>query len=369
MAALLIGVLCVFVAQRFAFVLAAHLPVRPRVDHAETPSVKVVVAAHNEESTLPVLLRHLDRLDYPPDKLSFVLLSDGSLDRTAAIMSSWCARRERASCLALAQQCGKAAALQQAWQRGPEAELIAVYDADVAPRPDCLRILAREFANGSLGAASGSCRPPGKLAGPVARYAALELWVYQMVNQAGRDRLGLNPPVIGANAVYRTAALREIGGFPQGATSEDVEASFALTNRGWKTRFLPEATVETAVCETPAGFWRQRLRWTRGLHQAQRHARSLQSLSVMTGYLDRLVFLAAILAALLGRISWFWPALYLSGPLLAVWAGLHRVGQPHKTAYVLGSLPMFLFDLFVTAAATLASLARLRPQWIPHRRR
>jgi cellulose synthase/poly-beta-1,6-N-acetylglucosamine synthase-like glycosyltransferase len=126
--------------------------------------------------------------------------------------------------------------------------------------------------------------------------------------------------------------------------------------------------AETAVAETLAGFWAQRLRWTRGLHQARRHARSMQSLSVFTGYLDRLVFLAAILAAWLGRISWFWPALYAAGPVLAIWAALGRVGQPHKVTFVLRSLPMFLADLAATAAGTMASLTRMRPQWIPHRK-
>ena len=367
MSALLIGVLCLFVAQRFAFILASLLPPRVFEGHGDTPSVTVIVAAFNEEGSLPVLLANLGRLDYPPEKLAFVLASDGSTDRTSALMSSWCVGRARSSCLVLPRRMGKAAALQLAWERGADTDLIAVYDADAAPRPDCLGILAREFADRRLGAASGSCRPVGRLPGVVARYAALELWVYQMVNLSGRDRLGLSPPVVGANAVYRAAALREIGGFPREAVSEDVEVSFALVNHGWKTRFLPEAVAETAVCGTLAGFWAQRLRWTRGLHQARRHARSLQSLSVLTGYLDRLVFLGAILAAWLGRISWLWPALYVSGPVLAIWVALRRVGQSRKAVFILGSVPMFLVDLAATAAATLASLGRMRPQWSPRR--
>ncbi len=369
MSALLIGVLCLFVGQRFAFILASLLPPRAREEQGELPAVTVLVAACDEESSLPVLLEHLSRLDYPPERLSVVLVSDGSADRTAAVMTSWCAGRERSSCLVLPRAMGKAAALQLAWEHGADTDLVAVYDADAAPRPDCLRILARQFADGRLGAASGSCRPVGPLPGVVARYAALELWVYQLVNLSGRDRLGLNPPVVGANAVYRAAALREIGGFPRGAVSEDVEVSLALTNHGWKTRFLPGAVVETPICETLAGFWTQRLRWTRGLYQARRHARSLQSLSVLTGYLDRLVFVGAILAAWLGRISWLWPALYVSGPALAIWVALWRVGQPRKSLFIAGSLPMFLVDLVATAIATLASVGRMRPHWIPQRKR
>jgi cellulose synthase/poly-beta-1,6-N-acetylglucosamine synthase-like glycosyltransferase len=367
--ALLVGVLCLFVAQRFALIAASLLPPRAREEQGEIPSVTVVVAACNEQASLSELLGRLDRLDYPREKLSFVLVSDGSTDRTAALMSSWCEGRERSSCVDLPRQAGKAAALQLAWERGADTDLIAVYDADAAPRSDCLRILAREFAVGRLGAASGSCRPRGRPSGMVARYASLELWVYQLVNLSGRDRLGLDPPVVGANAVYRTAALREIGGFPPEAVSEDIEVSLALTNLGWRTRFLQGAVVETHICETLAGFWAQRLRWTRGLHQARRHARSLQSLSVLTGYLDRLVFLAAILAAWLGWISWLWPALYVSGPVLAIWVALGRVGQPHKAAFLLGSLPMFPVDLVATAASTLASLGRMRPQWVPRRKR
>jgi len=113
--------------------------------------------------------------------------------------------------------------------------------------------------------------------GIVSRYAALELLVFHHVIQAARDRLGLNPPAIGANSMFRTSALHGIGGFPQNVLSEDVQTSFLLFQRSWRSRFQARAAVHTTVPCTLAQFWRQRQRWTQGLHQAVSKARGLSA--------------------------------------------------------------------------------------------
>jgi peptidoglycan-N-acetylglucosamine deacetylase len=370
LATLLIVLLCLFLAQRLAFTVAAILPPRRRAVAEHTPSVKLLVAARDEESTLPALLARLEKLDYPAEQLSFVLASDGSRDATAELMESWCAcRGPRARFLRLAEAAGKAKALQLAFEAGAPSELVAVYDADVRPRPDCLRRLAREFSESRVGLASGSCRPVPPFPNMVARYAALEMWVYQLVNQAGRDRLSLDPPAIGANCVYRAAALEDIGGFPPEAAGEDVEVSLAMTARRWKTLFLAEAVAETDVCRTLGQFWRQRKRWLRGLHKAGRRVRTLRTLSVVMGYADRLLWLAAVLAAAFGSVSWWWPAIYFASPIFAAWAGLHSAGEPRKLRFLLGCAPMFLVDLGSVCLPVVANLVLRRPGWAPNRTR
>jgi biofilm PGA synthesis N-glycosyltransferase PgaC len=52
------------------------------------PSVSFIVAAFNEETTIPEKIRNSLRLDYPPDAIEFIFVTDGSTDRTPAIVAA-----------------------------------------------------------------------------------------------------------------------------------------------------------------------------------------------------------------------------------------------------------------------------------------
>jgi cellulose synthase/poly-beta-1,6-N-acetylglucosamine synthase-like glycosyltransferase len=169
--------------------------------------------------------------------------------------------------------------------------------------------------------------------------------------------------------MYRSAGLAEIGGFPEHDLSEDVATSFNLTARGWKTSFRPEAVVATEVPTSLGHFWRQRQRWARGLSRASGHARSLQALLAASGYLDRFIFLAAVVAVGFGSLAWFWPALYFVGPALNIWAALRQAHVSAPVVFLLGLLPMFVVDVFATVYGTLSSLRYLKPFWSPARQR
>ena len=88
-----------------------------------------------------------------------MFVSDGSTDKTAATLDAWCAGRENANVIRFNESRGKSAALQAAWKSAPGAELTAIYDADVQPRPESLRLLASQFADPRVGAVAGLFSP------------------------------------------------------------------------------------------------------------------------------------------------------------------------------------------------------------------
>src|SRR5215813_8388812 len=61
---------------------------RPRPVHARaiTPSVTVVISAHNEAATIEATVLNKLRQDYPPALLDVLVASDGSTDATDAIL-------------------------------------------------------------------------------------------------------------------------------------------------------------------------------------------------------------------------------------------------------------------------------------------
>ncbi len=73
----------------------ARLRPRPVRREDVTPSVALVVSAHDEEDVIGRRLENLLELDYPPESLEIVVASDGSRDRTDAIVEE--CRRARAT--------------------------------------------------------------------------------------------------------------------------------------------------------------------------------------------------------------------------------------------------------------------------------
>ena len=61
---------------------------RPVDKRAITPSVSIVIAAHNEAAVLPRKLNNLSQLEYPQELLEIIVVSDGSTDDTDQILKS-----------------------------------------------------------------------------------------------------------------------------------------------------------------------------------------------------------------------------------------------------------------------------------------
>ncbi|HEV8718926.1 MAG TPA: glycosyltransferase [Candidatus Binatia bacterium] len=135
--------------------LLGYLLPRPVHTAPVTPTITVLIAAYNEERRIADKIESCLNLAYPPEHLNIVIVSDGSTDRTVAIVESYVARYpDRVSLIALPSRRGKAHALNvgAAYASG---EILLL--ADVRQRFDRLvaRALARNFADAEVGAVSG----------------------------------------------------------------------------------------------------------------------------------------------------------------------------------------------------------------------
>ncbi len=357
-----LGVLAVFTCRRTLLLVASMLPAR-RVTPSSTRSIAVLVAARNESAQLPTLLNALAHLDYPASLLHVVVVSDGSVDDTAARMLNWTDAPFRVTVLDLPQSIGKGGALAAGLTKATGSDLVAVFDADCEPQPDVLQWLAGAFDDPRTGAATAYPRPDNAQAGHVARYAALERWVHHLVVLAGKDRLQLNPPVIGVAFAVRRTALEAAGGFPLGRLSEDLELSMALTAKGWRTRWIGAAVVRENVVETVAAFREQRMRWSRGMLQSASRARSLDELLTSSGYLDRTALIAAAALVPLGMVEGWWPALYLVAPLLTVLQAMRRADAQSAGQFIAAAGALFVTDLVVSVRSVAEQLAGTTAHW------
>ena len=116
------------------------------------PRVTLVIAAYNEERVIAEKLHNTLALDYPPDLLEVIVVSDGSTDRTPEIVSQFAAR----AVILMHQpgRRGKTAALNRAVGRA-SGEIIVFSDANNDFSANALRELVRHFADPAIGGVCG----------------------------------------------------------------------------------------------------------------------------------------------------------------------------------------------------------------------
>lgn len=122
---------------------------------ADWPRVTLVISAYNEAR---VIARKLDNalvLDYPPNRLEIVVVSDASTDRTDTIVTEVAARDPRVRLLRQEQRLGKSAGLNKAVEQAGS-DIIVFSDANAMYRADALKELVRGFSDPRVGYVVGA---------------------------------------------------------------------------------------------------------------------------------------------------------------------------------------------------------------------
>ena len=226
----------------------ARLRPRPVARRDVTPSVAVVVSAHDEEDVIARRVENLLELDYPAELLEVVVASDGSTDRTDAIVEEIAAREPRVRLLPCPRE-GKVAA-QHRSVRETESDVLAFTDANTEWRPDALRMLVRNLADPEVAYVCGSLRlesPDGaNLEGLYWRY---ETWVRSQESAASSITAG-NGAIY---AVRREAYVEDDPKF-----GHDFGFPYLMEQAGLRAVYDPEAVaVEKAASEPEDEYGRK----------------------------------------------------------------------------------------------------------------
>jgi cellulose synthase/poly-beta-1,6-N-acetylglucosamine synthase-like glycosyltransferase len=121
--------------------------------HFQT-TVSVILAVYNGERFIGRKLDNLLALDYPPRLLDIVVVSDGSTDATDSIVSTYADRNVR---LLRVPHGGKPSALNAALRQA-RGEVLLFVDVRQMFDPQALRHLVANFADPSVGGATGELR-------------------------------------------------------------------------------------------------------------------------------------------------------------------------------------------------------------------
>jgi cellulose synthase/poly-beta-1,6-N-acetylglucosamine synthase-like glycosyltransferase len=233
-------------------------------DHMLTyfPTVTVAVPCWNEERTLAGTLDSLLELDYPKDRLSIVVVDDGSSDGTLAIAQEYESRHPGLVKAVHKANGGKHTAVNLALE-GSTSDLFGCLDADSFVAPHTLKTIVSYFERNPKIMAVTPCihiRHPRTF---IQRMQAIEYLMGVFVRKAfgSLDAIQVTP---GPFSIFKREVFGVIGNYHKAHNTEDFEITLRMHKAHFKIANSHKALVYTIGPATARGFFYQRLRWARG---------------------------------------------------------------------------------------------------------
>ena len=248
--------------------LTSFLENKKRIKNEETheikkyPTVTVAVPCWNEERTLPATLESLLALDYPKDKLSILVVDDGSTDKTLSIAKVYEFNNPNQIKVFTKENGGKHTAVNLALANST-GELFGCLDADSFVTPNTLKTIVSYFDASADVMAVTPCIHIKNPKSFIQRMQAIEYLMGVFLRKAyGQlDAIQVTP---GPFSIFRSSVFAVIGDYHKAHNTEDFEITLRMHKAHFKIVNSHKALVYTVGPSTAKGFFYQRLRWARG---------------------------------------------------------------------------------------------------------
>ena len=236
----------------------------------ELPHITVQLPLFNEMYVTQRLVKAITEIDYPREKLQIQVLDD-STDETTRIaretVDTYLSQGFDIQYIHRVDRTGfKAGALENGLQSA-KGELLAIFDADFVPKPNCLRKLVDFFTDPLVGCAQMRWSHINGNYNLLTRLQTIMLDGHFVVEQTTRNRTGGFFNFNGTAGIWRREAIAMSGGWQHDTLTEDTDLSFRAQLMGWKFVYLLD---EEAPAEIPVeinAFKAQQRRWAKGVMQ------------------------------------------------------------------------------------------------------
>ena len=158
-----------------------------RAPLADAPAISIIIAVHNEERNIKAKLIDCFQLDYPPDRIEVIIVSDNSTDRTEEIVREFGVSDPRVRLFIGEGRSGKSAAQNLGVQHA-RGDILFFTDADTRTRPETLKVLMENFADPKIGLVTADVylgQPGNAVAEGQGMYWRFELFLRKLESELG----------------------------------------------------------------------------------------------------------------------------------------------------------------------------------------
>ena len=240
--------------------LAALRPEPTRAgDCAPTCRVTVLVPAYNEAASLADTIKSLQAQTHPPEEI--IVIDDCSTDDTAEV-----ARACGATVIRPPANTGSKAGAQTFAIPWVRTEFVMAIDADTTLAPDAIEKLQPAFDDPDVAAACGFVLPRFVETvwerGRYIEYLLAFTWYKPIQDYYEKPLISS-----GCFSMYRTDALKAVGGWSTRTLAEDMDLTWTFYQHGYRVRFVPEAVCYPIEPHTFTFMRKQLKRWSHGFVQ------------------------------------------------------------------------------------------------------
>ncbi|GDY26791.1 glycosyl transferase [Agarivorans sp. Toyoura001] len=296
-----------------------------RSDEPENwPSVSIIIAAYNEEQCLQQRIDNLLQLNYPKDKLTIHIGSDGSTDSSADILTAVDASHFKAHIFE--QNRGKINVLNDLVELA-EDSILVMSDANTHFEADAIENLVRHFDSDDIGAVCGELH----LVDSESKDNKDGIyWRYEQMLKFHESRLGA---LLGANGAIYAIAKPLYQALPANTIVDDFMIVMNVSKVGKKVLYEPNAVAYEEVAPSLHDEEKRRIRIGTGNYQA--FTRCLWALNPLQGarffsylshkvlrwFTPHLMLVALVSNVLLVKEAWYAGllAIQIAGYLVAAW--------------------------------------------------
>ena len=325
------------------------------IPDADLPSYTILIPAYQEQDVIAGMVRCLEKLDYPKDRLEALILVERRDTATKrAILDA-----DPAEFIRIVEiPPGKPQTKPRSCNAGlllAKGDLIVIYDAEDRPDPGQLRVVAAQFlgSDDKLACVQAKLMVSNARQSFITRQFALEYCPRYELTLPGLARLGLPIPLGGTSNHFRTPVLRELGGWDAWNVTEDADLGMRCSALGYRVEVADSITYGEMPHQIKP-WTRQRTRWLKGfmltaLVHTRNPARTWRTFG-RAGTLTMLTFMAGT------------PLLYLAQPIvLGIWASGYKgfVAQHLQLSPILAIAQFVILVTWTTLVVTAARRHRL----------
>lgn len=249
------------------FLLITYFEVRKKIkssvfdeiSNSKLPSVSIIVPCWNEENTILKTVFSLLKLDYPREKLSIIVVDDGSTDKTWNVLQRF--NRNKQITLLKKENGGKHTAVNLGISVS-KSDLVGCLDADSFVHPQALKRIANRFSDSSVMAVT----PSMKINNPQNYLELIQKVEYVIGIFIRKIFSHLNALYItpGPFSIFRREVFAMIGEYKKAHNTEDLEMALRMQKNRMRIDNAHDAYVFTTAPNTLRKLYKQRVRWTYG---------------------------------------------------------------------------------------------------------